>query len=177
MAASAGDHSVTLTWTDPSDSNITRYEYRVNHTDTGTGKLSGWRSWKNIPGSDSSTTSHTFTGLTNGKEYRYKIRAVVEIGEGNDAPGKPAPGAAPWYVSATPQGAEPPPVSKFWVERVCDHHFRVRWHRVSGATGYDLNLSGNHRKSWARKMPTRTTTPGSSPSGTKTRPTGSPSGR
>ncbi len=152
MAASAGDHSVTLTWTDPSDSNITRYEYRVNHTDTGTGNLSGWSSWKNIPSSDSSTTTYAFTGLTNGKEYRYKIRAVVEIGEGNDAPSKPGPGVPPYYLSATPQGAEPPPVSKFWVERVCDHHFRVRWHRVSGATGYDLNLSGNHRKSWVRKM-------------------------
>ena len=153
MAASAGDHSVTLTWTDPSDSNITRYEYQVNHTDTGTGNLSGWSSWKNIPGSDSSTTSHTFTGLTNGKEYRYKIRAVVEIGEGNDAPSKPAPGANPWYVSASPNGPTPPPaVSKFWVERVCDHHFRVRWHRVSDATGYDLNLSRTHRKSWERKM-------------------------
>ena len=38
------------------------------------------------------------------------------------------------------------------MERVCDHHFRVRWNRVSGATGYDLNLSNNNRKSWKRMM-------------------------
>ena len=147
LVATAGDQSVTLSWTDPGDSAITRYEYQVNHTNTGTGNLSGWSQETKIPGSDSSTTSHTFTGLTNGKEYRYRILAVSANGQS-----KPGPGAAPYYLSATPQGAEPPPVSNFWVERVCDHHFRVRWHRVSGATGYDLNLSGNHRKSWARKM-------------------------
>ena len=147
LVATAGDRSVTLSWTDPGDSTITRYAYQVNHTNTGTGKLSGWSQETKIPGSDSSTTSHTFTGLTNGKEYRYRILAVSANGQS-----KPGPGAAPYYLSATPQGAEPPPVSNFWVERVCDHHFRVRWHRVSGATGYDLNLSGNHRKSWARKM-------------------------
>ena len=147
LVATAGDQSVTLSWTDPGDSTITRYAYQVNHTNTGTGKLSGWSQETKIPGSDSSTTSHTFTGLTNGKEYRYRILAVSANGQS-----KPGPGAAPYYLSATPQGAEPPPVSNFWVERVCDHHFRVRWHRVSGATGYDLNLSGNHRKSWARKM-------------------------
>ena len=74
LAATPGDHSVTLTWTDPGDSNIDHYEYRVNHRDTANGRLSGWTPWAAIPGSRASTTSHTFTGLTNGKEYRYKIR-------------------------------------------------------------------------------------------------------
>ena len=153
LSAASGDQSVTLTWDDPSDSTITRYEYQVNHNATGTGNLSGWsRPWKDIPGSDSATTSHAFTGLTNGSEYRYKIRAVTEIGEGNDAPSPAAPTGSPWYVSATPQGAEPLPVSKFWAERVCDDSFKVRWKRVPGATGYDLNLSRDHRKSWRRLM-------------------------
>ena len=159
LAATPGDHSVTLTWTDPGDSNIDHYEYRVNHRDTANGRLSGWTPWAAIPGSRASTTSHTFTGLTNGKEYRYKIRAAIEIGENAYVNSPPAPGADPWFVSATPNGAPPPPpppppppVSSFWVERVCDHHFRVRWNRVSGATGYDLNLSNNNRKSWKRMM-------------------------
>ena len=147
LSATAGDHRVTLSWNDPGDSSITRYEYQVNHNATGTGNLTGWSRWADIPGSDASTISHAFTGLTNGKEYRYKIRAV----SGN-VESKPAPGAKPWYVSATPKGAEPPPVSQFWAERVCDHHFRVRWKRVSGATGYDLNLSRDNRKSWHRMM-------------------------
>ena len=46
----------------------------------------------------------------------------------------------------------PPPVSEFWAERICDHHFRVRWKWVDGATGYDLNISKSHRKSWERLL-------------------------
>ena len=147
LAAAAHDgHSVTLSWNNPYNPTITRYEYQVNHNDTGTGNLSGWSQWAAIPGSDAATTSHTFSGLTSGREYRYKIRAVNANGES-----QPAPSADPWYVSATPQGS-PPPVSEFWAERICDHHFRVRWKWVDGATGYDLNISKSHRKSWERLL-------------------------
>ena len=41
LSASAGDGSVTLSWSDPSDSSITGYQYQVNHNDTSTGNLSG----------------------------------------------------------------------------------------------------------------------------------------
>ena len=44
----------------------------------------------------------------------------------------------------------PPAVTKFWTERVCDHVFKIKWQPVDGATGYDLNVSHNHRKSWKR---------------------------
>ena len=148
LTAVAGDRSVTLSWTNPNNSSITRYEYQVNHTDTDTGNLSGWSQWAEIPGSDATTTSYTFGGLTTGKEYRYKIRAVNGEGES-----EPAPNADPWYISASPYGPPPPPaVTEFWVERICDHHLRVRWKWVDGATGYDLNISLNHRKSWKRLL-------------------------
>ena len=78
MSAASDDQRGTLTWNAPGDSTITRYEYQVNHNATGTGRLSGWSPWKDIPNSRSSTTSHAFTGLTNGSEYRYKIRAVTK---------------------------------------------------------------------------------------------------
>ena len=100
LAATAGDQSVTLTWNDPGNPSISGYEYQVNHDNTGTGNLSGWSAWADIPDSGSSTTSHAFTGLTSGKEYRYKIRAVNARGES-----EPAPYAEPWYVGATPTGS------------------------------------------------------------------------
>ena len=102
FTATAGDGSVTLSWDDPSDSSITGYEYNVNHNDTGTGNLSGWSAWTAIAGSGAATTSHTFTGLTNGREYRYHLRAVNAGGAG-----AAAPNAAPWYVSATPLAPSP----------------------------------------------------------------------
>ena len=138
LNAASGFLSVALYWNDPGNSSITRYEYQVNHNDTSTGKFSGWTQWAAIPNSDASTASHTFTGLRKGSEYRYKIRAVNAVGES-----KPGPLGAPWFVKAVPTGPPPPPpVSKFWTERVCDHLFKVRWVRVSGATGYDLEMRG-----------------------------------
>ena len=97
LAAAAGDGSVTLSWSNPSNSTITRYEYQVNHNSTGTGNFTGWSAWTTVPGSGSSTTSHAFSGLTNGKQYRYKLRAVNITGTSPIAPS-----SAPWYVTATP---------------------------------------------------------------------------
>ena len=104
LTATAGDGSVTLAWNDAADSSITGYEYQVNHNDTGTGNLSGWGSWQSIADSDADSTSHTVTGLTNGKDYRFKLRAVSAGGAS-----KPAPRSAPWYVAATPQEPQPTP--------------------------------------------------------------------
>ncbi len=107
LAAAAGDESVILSWDAAPDVTlvpITGYEYRVNHNDTSTGNLSGWGAWTAVSGSDSTTTSHSLTGLANGAEYRFKIRAV-NLGSGS----KPAPAAAPWYVSATPRIDPPDP--------------------------------------------------------------------
>ena len=102
LTARAGDGSVILSWDDPADDSITRYEYNVNHNDTLTGKFSGWSSWQSIADSDADTVSHTVTGLTNGKEYRYHLRAVNAQGAGSVAPS-----ADPWYVTATPDESAP----------------------------------------------------------------------
>ena len=91
LTATAGDQSVTLAWDDPSDSTITRYEYQMRWAGV------AWQDWVAIPGSDSATTSYTVTGLTNGTEYRFHLRAVNASGTGVAAPNAP-----PWYVAATP---------------------------------------------------------------------------
>ncbi len=104
LTATGGDGSVTLSWSNPQDSTITGYEYNVNHNATGTGGFTGWSSWQSISGSGAGTTSYTITGLTNGKVYRYHVRAVSASGEGGAAPN-----AAPWFVSATPKAPPPTP--------------------------------------------------------------------
>ena len=83
ISATRGDGSVTLSWTDPSDSTITRWEVRQ---DDG--------AWEAISESTVSTTSHTVTKLTNGTEYTFEIRAVNVSGAGT----------ASNQVSATPAG-------------------------------------------------------------------------
>ena len=101
LAATAGDGEITLSWNDPGDSSITRYEYNVNHNDTSTGNFSGWTPWTAIPDSGPSTTSHAFAGLANGREYRYHLRAVNANGP---SVGAPAAGP-PWFAAATPVAA------------------------------------------------------------------------
>ena len=71
LAAVAGNTQVTLSWDDPSNSDIAGYQYR-----RGTGDTVTWDDWVTISNSDADTTSHTVTGLTNGTEYSFQIRAV-----------------------------------------------------------------------------------------------------
>ena len=71
-----GDGRATLSWDDPSDATITGYKYQRRK-----GSFA-WSAWVPVEGSDASTTSNTFTGLDNGIEYRYRIRAVNAAGDG-----------------------------------------------------------------------------------------------
>ena len=141
VTATAGDGSVTLAWTDPGDSLITGYEYRVNHNDTTTGKLSGWGSWKSIAGSGAATTSHTISGLTNGKEYRFKLRAVNAAGKG-----VAAPTSSPWYVAAMP--AAPPAAPSNVAVDPDEGSLDITWDAVSGATGYDVRAKAEGASDW-----------------------------
>ena len=143
LTATAGNGSVTLSWNDPSDSSITGYEYNVNHNDTSSGNLSGWSAWTAIAGSNSSTTSHTFTGLTNGKEYRYHLRAV---NAGGSSVG--APNAAPWFASATPIGYdENLAVDNVFVE-TGNGYLDISWSAAPGATHYDIRAKEANANSW-----------------------------
>ena len=87
FSARAGDGQVSLSWTDPSDASITRYELRY-------GKRSerSSASWAAISDSDATTVSHMVSSLENGEEYSFKLRAVNTSGNG----------AATDWVSATP---------------------------------------------------------------------------
>ena len=91
ISATAGDAQITLNWADPSDSTISNYQVRyAMGSDATTG------TWAGITGSSATTTSHTVTGLANGTQYAFQIRAVNLAGEGD----------ASNTVTATPESRE-----------------------------------------------------------------------
>ena len=132
LTATAGDQSVTLAWNDPADSSITGYEYRTRWAGV------AWGEWTAI----SAANSHTVTGLDNGTEYRFKLRAVNAGGAS-----KPGPQSAPWYVAATPQ-VPPPPAPTGLTVTPGNGYLDIAWDAVSGATGYDVRAKTAGAADW-----------------------------
>ena len=112
LIAVAGDGSVTLKWSYPGNAaaEVWYYEFQVNHNDTSNGNFSGWGPWVTASGTGPSSTSFSpatvlgadshASNVVNGREYRFKLRAV-----GSGGTGGAAPGGSPWYVSATPSAS------------------------------------------------------------------------
>ena len=75
FAALAGDGQVTLSWDDPSDASIEKWQYAYRTT-------GGYGSWTDIAGSGAMTTRHVVSDLPNGTAHRFKIRAVNDVGPG-----------------------------------------------------------------------------------------------
>ena len=71
LSAAAGDSQVELTWENPGDGTIAKYQVSQ---DGG--------SWTDIPSSNATTTAHTVTSLINGNAYEFRIRAVNSVGLG-----------------------------------------------------------------------------------------------
>ncbi len=148
LSAEAGNRQVELTWTDPDDDSITRYRVQRRKGSA------AWESWSDISGSDADTVSHTVTGLDNDSEYRFRIRAVNDGGNG----------AVSAVVRATPANPQPPaPVlsAEPGYARVT-----LSWSALSGFTiaswGYQYKPAGG---SWSR---TRIVTGASTTSATVT---------
>ena len=86
----------TLRWSDPGDSSITGYQYRV-----GTSGV-----WTELPGSGATTTSFdVFDGLTGGSPQTIQLRAVNPSGGSAPASVTSAAPAAPTGVTAAPLNA------------------------------------------------------------------------
>jgi hypothetical protein len=83
FTASAGSERVSLAWDAPTDDGgayITGYE--VTRDD-----------WANKVTKAANELTHTYTGLTNGTEYTFKVRAVNEKGAGAESTAKATPSA------------------------------------------------------------------------------------
>ncbi len=91
LTATDGDEQVALSWGAPTDggSQILRYEYR--YAEAGVAYDDAWTT---VSGAGNAS-SVTVTGLTNGTEYRFQVRAVNSIGEGTAAEASATPGRAP----------------------------------------------------------------------------------
>ena len=89
LDAAVGNEYVDLTWDDPSDSSITSYQHRPQESG------GEWGDWTTIPQSGATTTSYRKTGLTNGTEHWFEIRAVNRHGPGTSAQVGPVTPTAP----------------------------------------------------------------------------------
>ena len=107
VAGTAGDGKVVLDWTAPSsDGGAQITDYRVSVYNSSGGGASGVTgSTSRLVGS--AATAFTFSGLTNGTQYKFKVAAVNSVGTGSQSalsasvtPGTP-PGA-PRHVKAVP---------------------------------------------------------------------------
>ena len=87
LGTTPGDGGVTLAWTAPGSDGgaaILKYQYRAQRTGT-----TAWTpNWTDVPdgsdsgGSTADETTFTVSGLTNGTEYRFQLRAVNSVGAG-----------------------------------------------------------------------------------------------
>ena len=71
---------IELTWTDPDDPSIPQWEYQQKEGSA------DWGPWMPIPGSTSSTSSHTVEGLTPGVSYQFKVRGLNRTGLAESEP-------------------------------------------------------------------------------------------
>ena len=74
LRAVPGHASMTLRWDDANNARLTGWQYRQRQAGE------DWGVWQPIPGSTASTTSYTVTDLTNGVNYRFRVRGVTSNG-------------------------------------------------------------------------------------------------
>ncbi len=91
LTATPGDGQLTLGWDDPGNANIDGYEYRQSSDGGGNRDPD----WAEIAGSSATTTGHEVSGLSNGTEYTFEIRAIDANYEGAAASVTATPKTAP----------------------------------------------------------------------------------
>ena len=115
VSTAAGDGEVMLSW--GAVTGATSYEVFESTT-------SG--SYGSTPAATTTSTSATITGLTDGTEYYFTVKAVNSAGAG----------AASTETSATPVG--PPAAPTNLIASAGSGHVTLTWSAVTGASSYDV---------------------------------------
>ena len=134
LSGSRRNGGVRLTWSTPSDdggSTITDYDYRYSFS---SGTFSSWTS------AGDTSNGETITGLTNGRQYQFQVRARNSIGAGSES----------YTAYATPAG--PPGAPQNFETTAGDGEVTLTWevpltNNGSTITGYKYSYregsSGN----------------------------------
>ena len=155
FAATGVELGLRLTWSDPGDSSIVKYQYRISAT-------ASWTAWTDIAGSGATTTGYTVEDLPVrdfGTPLRVQVRAVNAVGNGvqsdvvSAAPTLPAIGglsASPGSDRVTLTWTNPAscaePLCRYEVSyRVKDGTYRVAIPGFAEANRMeaDLDMAGN----------------------------------
>ena len=137
LTALPGDRAVTLTWDNSDAHAVTGYEIRY-----GVGEAPAeWTVIPVRPESGAGMTTQPVTGLTNGTEYTFEVRAKAGIVHGDSARAMatPRPAATP----PTPPPPSPPDKPEIRRSYVGDGYVTVRWDDPNDATidGYKLRYN------------------------------------
>ena len=137
LVAVPGNARVALSWDNPSDSAIVRYQYRYRSTAD-----ADWNpDWTDIAASSAATTSYTASGLVNGLEYTFEVRRMYRTG-GVDEPGGPG------TVISVPRGALAAPAGLTAIGG--DQHVTLSWEDPADAlvSGYQYRYRVSSESAW-----------------------------
>ena len=127
LSAMVGNGQVTLSWDDPGNDTITKYQYSTN----------GGTNFTDIGSSDNETTAYTVTELTNGTQYTLAVRAVNDGGDGTASTVTATPETVPDApTSLTATGADTS-VTLAWTASVSDGGSAITMHQYRQKAGTD----------------------------------------
>ena len=137
-AAGPGSGQVTLRWTNPGDNRVTSWQY-----DSWRGTPGAWGGWRNFsPGAGPGATGGRISGLADGTQYGFRVRARAGM----------LRGAASDAATATP-AANPPPLKPTGLTATPDDgRVALSWDnpRDSRITAYQVRTreSGGSWEAW-----------------------------
>ena len=143
LTVTAGNRQASLSWTNPSDTSITKYQYRKHYGSTTE------TAWTDICATSQDSacpdkTSHTVTGLTAGIWYQFDLRAVNDLWNGPAATATVLPYGPPAKPTGLTAAAWDQRVTLSWSSAETDN--RITWeyrHKSKPAGNNDYGSYGN----------------------------------